>query len=273
MIISEFITSKRDCIDLSVLHCGMEICKNSHYFGPAVRDHFLIHYILEGQGTFHIDGKVYGLKKNQGFLICPDVVTYYQADNEKPWTYAWIGFNGIKAEQYLRTANLTQSSPIFTYTESSFIEKCFKEMINSSKLKWASEIRLQGLLNIFLSELIEKAASNKLAGQNQRDLYIKKAILFIESNYSREISITQLAGYLGLNRSYFSTLFKSALKVSPQEFLVNFRMDRAASLLKNSSLSIGEVSRSVGYDDPLAFSKIFKKFKGCSPKEYKKVPS
>jgi AraC-like DNA-binding protein len=269
MIISEFIANKRDGIDLSVYHCGMEICKNDHYFGPAVRNHYLIHYILDGEGTFQVGGKVFYLKKNQGFLICPEVVTFYKANSKNPWKYAWVGFNGIKAEQYLKSANLSSNNPIFTYSEGDYIEKCFEQMLQSAHLKFSSETRLQGFLYLFLSELIEKNACENLTRENQRDLYIKKAIQFIEANYSRDISINQIASYLGINRSYFSTLFKAVLKVSPQEFLIKFRMDKAASLISSSSLSISEVSRSVGYDDPLAFSKIFKKLKSCAPREYK----
>jgi AraC-like DNA-binding protein len=269
MVISHFELNEKAGIDLSVWHCGMEKCKNGHYFGPAVRDHFLIHYILNGTGSFQVDGKVYTLHENQGFLICPGVVTFYQADNENPWTYAWVGFSGIKAEQYLKDANLSRSNPIFTYDEGDFIKQCFEKMLKASQLKLASEIRLQGLLCIFLSELIEKAASKNIDINNQKKLYVKKAVQFVEANYSRDFSIKQLADYLGLNRSYFSTLFKDILNTSPQEFLIRFRMEKASSLLAHSSLSISEVSRSVGYDDPLAFSKIFKKIYGCSPKEHK----
>ncbi len=269
MIVSEFTANEKAGIDLSVYHCGMEICKNGHSFGPAVRDHYLIHYVLSGKGTFQVDGKVYHLTKNQGFLICPQIVTYYEADNNDPWTYAWVGFNGIKAEQYLRYAALSRCTPIFTYDESNYIEKCFEQMLQFSQLKLSSEIRLQGLLYIFLSELIEKAASKNACFNNQKDLYIKKAVQFMEANYSRHISIEQLAAYLGLNRSYFSALFKSVIQATPQEFLVKLRMDKASALLTHSNLSISEVSRSVGYEDPLSFSKIFKKVKGYSPKEYK----
>jgi AraC-like DNA-binding protein len=269
MVTSVFIPNRSDCIDLSVYHCGMEICKDGHYFGPAVRDHYLIHYILDGEGIFQVDQKMFHLKKNQGFLICPEVVTFYQADIKNPWKYTWVGFNGIKAEQYLKSANLDRNNPIFTYNEGDYIGKCFEQMLQCEQFKFSSETRLQGLLYFFLSELIEKNPCKHLVRENQEDIYIKKAIQFIETNYSSRISIEQIASYLGLNRSYFSTLFKGILQASPQEFLVKFRMDKAALLLSSSSLSISEVSRSVGYEDPLTFSKIFKKIKGSAPREYK----
>jgi mannose-6-phosphate isomerase-like protein (cupin superfamily) len=66
--------------DLNMYHCGTEDCAPGHDYGPAVKDHYLIHYILDGKGTFHVGEKIYQLGKGQGFLICPNVITYYQAD-------------------------------------------------------------------------------------------------------------------------------------------------------------------------------------------------
>ena len=266
----DFHTNLREGIDLCVYHCGMEECEPGHSYGPAVRDHFLIHYILDGQGRFHIDGKVYNLHKNQGFLICPDIVTYYEADREDPWTYTWVGFQGVKAEMYLRYAGLTRENPVFTYDKGDYIRECFSKMIDASKLKKGGEIRLQGLLYLFLSELIEAADGYVEAGEKQQEVYIRKAIQYIEMNYSRDISVMELAKHIGLDRSYLCSLFKEYLKVSPREYLIRYRMDKACELMKNPSLSISDVARSVGYNDPLGFSKMFKKVKGCSPKEYRR---
>lgn len=269
MVTSEFMTNRRDGIDLTVYQCGMEICKPAHYYGPAVRDHYLIHYILNGQGTFHVDGKKYRLGRNQGFLICPNVITYYEADKLEPWIYTWVGFQGIKAEQYLKYANLTRENPVFQYDRGPFMRDCFSEMIESSKLKRSSEIRLQGLLYMFLSELIETSDQGNNLKENQKDMYVKKSIQFIEMNYSRDITVCDIAEHLGLNRSYFSALFKEATHTSPQEFLVRYRVNKAVELMKQVNLSISEISRSVGYNDPLTFSKIFKKVKGSSPRKYR----
>ena len=75
-------TVNREGFDLVVYQCGMEKCKPSYSYGPAVRDHYLIHFIIKGSGIFYVNGKSYEIKANQGFLICPDVVTYYKADNQ-----------------------------------------------------------------------------------------------------------------------------------------------------------------------------------------------
>jgi len=255
-------------MDLFVYHYGIEKCSPGHSYGPALRDHFLLHYVLSGSGTFEVDGHVYTLHENQGFLIYPGVITYYEASDTNPWVYTWIGFKGIKAESYLKNIGLDNKNPIFSCKGDS-IKNCFKEIRASSSYKFGYELRLQGYLSILLSELTEQSGPNIIKSDGQKKNYIKKSLQFIETNYSRNISIGSLASYVGLNKNYFSTLFSEILGIPPQEYLIKFRINKACELLSNKDLTISEVSRSVGYDDPLGFSKIFKQIKGVSPKAYR----
>ncbi|MFT8348065.1 AraC family transcriptional regulator [Clostridium saccharoperbutylacetonicum] len=264
-----FSTINDDGFDITVYQCGMEKCKKSHSYGPAIRDHYLIHFILEGSGIFYVGGKSYRIKKNQGFLICPNIVTYYEADKEEPWIYTWVGFKGIKAEKYLKLANLDQENPIFECTEVAFVQECFENMRKSAGLKYGRELRLQGLLIMFLSELIEEAGKNVIISSNYKEMYIKKSVQFVETNYSSKISISEMAKSVGLNKNYFSTFFRKNIGVTPQQYIIKYRMNKACELMSNQGLTIGDISRSVGYDDTLGFSKIFKKEKGISPSNYR----
>lgn len=259
----------KEGFDITVYQCGMEKCKKLYSYGPAVRDHYLIHFILKGSGAFYVNGKSYKLKENQGFLICPDIVTYYEADAEDPWIYTWVGFKGIKAEYYLKLANFDQENPIFQCTEVGFVQKCFEDMRKATELKYARELRLQGLLHMFLSELVEEAGRNVILNSNYKELYIKKSLHFVETNYSSKLSISEMAKSVGLNKNYFSTFFRENIGMTPQEYVIKFRINKACELMSNEGLAIGDISRSVGYDDTLGFSKIFKKEKGVSPKKYR----
>jgi AraC-like DNA-binding protein len=258
--------------ELSMCQCGSEDCKAGHFYGPAVRDHFLIHYVRSGRGLFRIGNKVYQLQKGQGFLICPDIVTFYQADYHDPWSYSWVGFHGKMAEYYLRLANLNQANPIFNYDLDNFFKDCLEEMIKSNLMVRGREPSLKGLVYLFLSKLIEIAAGD-FSDHNllsKKEIYLKNAIEFIRMNYSRKITIHQIAHFIGLDRSYLCSLFKEQLHIGPQEYLIRFRINKACELMQNQVLTIGDISRSVGYDDQLQFSKIFRKVKGLAPRDFRK---
>lgn len=260
----------RDNYDLSFYHCGQEACARGHDYGPAVRDHYLIHYILSGKGYFKYGEKVYYLKKGQGFLICPETVTYYQADKDDPWHYCWVGFAGRKAEYYLRQANLSQERPIFMYEKDTALGDCILQMTETYASDFWNETMLLSLLYLFLSHLIGGRGPARIGGQveKRQEYYVQKVVEYIEMNFSRKIRITEIASHAGLDRSYLGALFKEKTRRSLQQYLLEYRINKACELLKSSELSISDISRSVGYDDPLLFSKMFKKTIGVSPKKY-----
>ena len=260
------ITNKYDS-NLIIYQCGYENCRPRHSYGPAVRDHYLIHFVVDGCGKFYIDDKIYEIKKNQGFLICPDDVTYYEADENTPWNYIWVGFNGIKAPQYIGQIGLSKYNPVINTEKPEVIAGYMKQIFESTKLNNGREIGMLGYLYLFLSSLIEEADVKETTNYKQE--YVQKAIEYIEMNYSRSLTIKSIAEHVGLNRSYFSNLFKGLLNISPENFLIQYRVNKACELLnQHGNLRIADISRSVGYEDQLTFSKTFKKVKGVSPSEY-----
>ena len=263
---------KKQSVDLFLCFCGMENCTPGYSYGPAVRPQYVIHYIIDGEGSYTVNNKTYKLKKNQGFLICPGTVTYYEADKNNPWSYMWIGFNGVKAETYLNYANLNEENLIFEYSKDSTLKDYISEMLKLNEMDYSNELKLEGLLYFFMSKLVEtrKDVFNQKAYKSA-ELYLEKSIEFIENNYSNNIKINDIANYIGINRSYLTHIFKKNIDTSPQEFLVTYKIDKACTLLQNTDLSIKVVAKSIGYSDPLTFSKIFKKVKGESPKNYKET--
>lgn len=263
--------TKTDINDLVVYHFGSERCNPGHSWS-GVRDHYLIHYVISGKGVFVCNGKTYSLKGKQGFLICPDMLSYYQADVDEPWEYCWIGFNGRRAKSYLEELKLSNANPIFTCTPKSSPEKVIYKLIDAQNIHVGRDFLITGLLYQFFAELANTIDLPESATENQdlKRYYVQKAIDYIRKNYSRKISIEEIAKYIGLDRKYMCALFQKILHTSPQEFLLKFRLDKACVLLCQDSLFIQDIAHSVGYDDPLLFSKMFKKKKGLSPTQYRK---
>ncbi|SDZ63215.1 AraC-type DNA-binding protein [Evansella caseinilytica] len=256
--------------DLTLHNYGYEQCWPSHYYGPAIREYYLIHYILSGKGIFKTEEATYKLKKGQGFFICPGHVTYYEADVDDPWEYYWVGFYGHQAEAFVKEINLSVKAPIFTYENDNRLQQLFQQLISIETTDTPGEMRIHGLLYLILSELVCSDGRKQTPEKRvNKEVYVNKVTDFIEMNYAHQITVTQIADYVGLDRSYLGSLFKSSTNTSIQEYLINYRISKACSLLYNSDLSIGNISRSVGYEDPLLFSKIFKKYKGVSPKKFR----
>ena len=131
-----------------------------------------------------------------------------------------------------------------------------------------STFHLIGHLYLFFDYFTRSAKSERLISSSRMsDYYIKEAINYIEQNFQNNITIEDIAKVCGINRSYFGKIFRRSTGRSPQEFLMNYRMIKAAELLKLTSLSIADISSAVGYENQLHFSRAFKKKYGISPRE------
>ncbi|MGN0298074.1 MAG: AraC family transcriptional regulator [Lachnospiraceae bacterium] len=262
-------------VDLGLFQFGRERCKAAHSFGPAARNHFLFHYVLSGVGTLMADNKkgetqTYHIKSMQGFMIFPNQITTYIADKDVPWEYVWIEFDGLRVKGMLEMAGLTEDTPIYHARMKDLREMMRDEMLYIINNANSSPFHLIGHSYLFLDYLVRSAAGLRITtGSNLRDFYIHEALEYIEHNFQNNITVENIAEVCGLNRSYFGKIFKEAIGKTPQEFLLNFRMSKAAELLKLTSLSIGDIGKAVGYDNSLHFSRAFKNIYGISPREWR----
>ena len=260
----------RNFKDLFLCTCGIHECPPCHSYGPAIRPHYLIHYIIDGYGTYYVNDQKYKLGKNQGFLINPNKLTFYQADKDNPWKYLYISFDGEKVDTYIKSIGLYDNNLIFTYDKDDNLKNYIIDMLNYSTMSTSNELKLQGLLYLFFSELASISTKPYKAKNSFENIYITKSIEFIEKNYDNAyIKVSDISNYLCLNRTYLTSLFNKHLNTSPQKFLMEFRIRKAEELLYQTDLPIGDIARSCGYSDPLAFSKSFKKFKGVNPTLYR----
>lgn len=262
-------------VDLSLFQCGREKCSPAHSFGPAARNHYLFHYVISGTGKLFAydkngETKEYSIKSMQGFMIFPDQITMYVADKDMPWEYVWIEFDGLRAKAVVETAGFSLDQPIYKARSKELREEMMKEMNYIAENGSSSPFNLIGHLYLFIDHLTRSTEGVKMHHSSKlRDFYIHEAIEFIEHNFQNDISVEDIADICGLNRSYFGKIFKEALGKSPQEFLLNYRMVKAAELLKLTKLSVGDISSAVGYDNQLHFSRAFKSIYGISPKKWR----
>lgn len=262
-------------VDFSLYQFGWERCRPAQSFGPVARSHYLFHYVISGTGTLKADDSsgqthTYKVKTGQGFMIFPEQITMYIADDSLPWEYTWIEFDGLHAKEVVTFAGLSPDSPIYHAHSHDLRETMMEEMLYIAQHGSMPSFHLIGHLYLFLDALTRSISTTKLStGGRLRDFYIHEAIAYIEQNFQNDISVENIADNCGLNRSYFSKIFRSAIGRTPQEFLLNYRMTKAAELLKLTHLSVSDVSKAVGYDNPLHFSRAYKNIYGISPRGWR----
>ncbi|HEY9574696.1 MAG TPA: AraC family transcriptional regulator [Lachnospiraceae bacterium] len=266
---------RREWVDFNMCYCGQEDCKAGHRFGPNKRNNYVIHVVWRGKGSLTIGGRTYSLERGDAFVISPKVEAWYEADRENPWSYFWIGYNGTKAEEYTKESGFYEESPVRRVEDVDRLYRYVDQMLINHDLTMASEIKRAGLTLMFFATMIEDYSKVNVTKKKdvsvQDSLYIKSAVDYIDRNYSQKLKIGELADRAGISRSYFSTCFKHVMGCSPQDYIVNLRMEKGSFLLRTTALSINEVASAVGYEDALAFSRIFKSHFGESPKAYRVI--
>lgn len=249
----EEIIIKKGYRDLNPEHFGYETCAKSHHYGPAIRTTWFLHYIISGIGVFRINGKEHRLSKGWLFVIPPFVETYYEADAEDPWEYTWVGF---------RSEKLPMPLPDVIYCPG--VSRVFEDMKNSkNNTNGRTEFLCAKLWELF-SILMENI--------NTKNDYIELALGIIHSDYMLKINVTKIADRLNLDRTYFSTLFRKRMGVSPKQYLQQYRMEQALPMLRHGH-SVTTTAQSVGYDDIYTFSKMFKQHFGVPPTHFEDISS
>lgn len=254
-------------LGLAVYSCGVQKCGAHHSWGPAVRDHYLIHCIISGSGFFSCGGKTFSLSAGDGFLVAPSEVVSYTASESDPWEYCWVGFNGSDAKRLMAQTGLLRAEPVFHYDKSGRLEELLTHICGEYGSGQGAEAKMEAGLLLFLAELMELYG----APDSQHDSgfeYVQKAIRYIDFNYSSDIDINDIAASAGISRSYLYRLFMQHISMSPNEYLMRFRISKGAELLEENRLSVGEVAYSTGFSDQLYFSRVFKKYMGIPPSRY-----
>jgi AraC family transcriptional regulator of arabinose operon len=213
----------------------------------------------------------------QLFLLKDSEVAQYTADPKDPWNYCWVTFTGTKASQLVREIGFTEG--VYVLDASVEIRRFFElvhRMHETPEMNYISDLRRRGILLEFLSLALLATESGQKRAERRNEyspeVYVQRSVDFIHYNYAT-INVTDIVEYIGFTRSYFSTLFRRHMGISPQEYLMRYRMEQACRLLRDTALSVQEIGERVGYEEPLNFSRSFKRSVGLSPTEYRKRTS
>ena len=267
----QFRDTLKENAGLSVYNTGYEQCDSGQIWGPALRDHYLIHYVVSGSGKLQCNQQEYTVSAGMLFIIFPSQVASYQADETNPWQYNWVGFNGADARRLVKMTELSKEQPVWQSDDAEETCRLIRSIADASDNTAAADAEMVGRLYLFLAHLI-KHSRNRSAGDTHQT-YVDNALRYIQYNYASNIGVADIARYVGISRSQLYRAFLQDFGVSPHAYLQTYRINEACSLLRDPAYSVAEVAGSVGFNDPLYFSRVFKSIKGVTPSDYQKKHS
>lgn len=253
-----------------IFFSGYEQTLPLHTCGPGVWPHYLLHYVLSGRGTFSSGSRVWHLSAGDAFLIIPGVVCSYASDEQLPWEYCWIGFDGRDCKDILLSCGLTPECPVFHEEDkekNASAGDCLLSL-NEAFYRDASNTYLHlSLFYRFFSLLSPQAG----AGGSDASDYLKQAVEYIQHNYAYDIKILDVARFLGIDRTYLYKLFSRELGISPQQYLISYRLTMAKSLLSSTALRISEIANSCGFSDSASFCHHFRAQFSITPTQFRQA--
>ncbi len=261
--------------EMSVLFSGKGQPVAGHFIGPAVHDYYLIHIVLDGEGMFETLGNAYPCKAGDAFVIFPDILVKYEASMSNPWKYMWVGFSGEIVESSLASIGISPDRAVIRDCSLPAMKRMFRNLRKSmekTNVPALGNMEASGWLRLILHELGQvhltvNAEVNVPESRSYRQ--IDQAIRLLSLQYGQQLSIEGIAHTLGYHRAHLTRLFKEATGLPPMQYLYKVRMKKAEELLEGE-LTIAQIAASVGYNDPLFFTKQFHKWSGQSPTEFRR---
>ena len=263
-----FKQSDTNNIELSIFNCGLERCAPGQTWGPGIRDHYLIHLVVSGRGVFEVGGKTFAVAPGDLFFAKPSQLIRYTADEQQPWEYSWVGFNGACAHKLAAQLPFTDEAPVHRTQDPEGMRAALTNIYSSRGLQPQDEAAMVGYLYLFISALMRETSESKPHSTSSSSQYVLNAIKYIQFNYSHDISIDDVAKSVGVSRSHLYRVFMLNVGQSPIDYLTEYRINEACKLLRAGNLSIAEVAISVGFFDQFYFSRVFKRAKGVPPSKY-----
>lgn len=253
---------------LAVYNAGYAECEGNFRWGPGVRNHFLLHHVVSGEGSYVSRGITHPIHAGTTFCAFPGEMITYTADVNKPWAYVWVGFNGNDAKLLMAQTDFSEKNPVISGWFDGKLQKLMLQIYAVRGNSPADSARMVGKLYEVLALFMQSSSVSRCEGG---DIHVKNAVTFMKHNYACDISIGDIAASAAISRSQLCRLFQATFSCSPVQYLTQYRIDCARDLISQTQLSIEAVAHSVGYYDALYFTRVFGRIVGIPPIRYREA--
>ena len=227
----------------------------------------ILFYCVQGKGYYTLDGHTFTLNPNQ-YVIVPatDKPLVYWSDTEDPWSIYWVHFTSDALQAFNRAYHIVpeQGPQYIPHNEKGI--RIWEEMYENLSRGYSPENLMN--TNLCLYHLIATFVFSQQ--QNQNSSSPEKAIIRETIDYMKTIRIEDFADLNKYSVSHFSKLFRLTTGMSPIEYFIHLKMQKACQLLYTEDSRVKQIAALLGYDDPYYFSRLFKKYMNTSPETYRK---
>lgn len=255
--------------EFHVCESGFEQCRPAKPYEFIPIDYWVIHYCVDGEGYFQVRDQQNHIHAGDLFMIPAHTKNKYYPDPEHPWSYRWVGLRGTLVETLLARCGLSSENYLLHHMQDSRLESLFEQVHDS--MQGDHRLRTLGNAMELLDYLEHDVHNRKQDSLSPGKSYYNNALHYIHKNYFNNISVSDVAEATNIDRTYIFKLFQKYSGISPSQYLQQYRLDKAAILLRKSNLSITDVSYAVGFQHSPYFTKLFTHYKGMTPSEYRKT--
>ena len=227
-------------------------------------------YVAGGAGEAILEGKKFRLAPGDLVVVNPGTLHEERSDAKAPLRLIFLAIRdfavpGLPAGCLSQEKYRVLSCGEYRYKMDIYLRELLQE--TSSQIEFYQEIS-QGLVSALLVLVMRLIRINPEdeAALSQECQKIKE---YLDQNFTSPITLDSLSETVYISKHYLSHLFKEQTGVSPIKYLTSKRMEKACELLSETELPVSEVSKAVGYENPLYFSQVFKRIYGISPVKYR----
>ena len=232
-------------------------------------DDNLLLYCTAGRGRLETDEWQGDIAPGQLMLLPQGLTHAYEADAEDPWTLYWIHFQGASTRVFIQYLGYREGRPVADAGVSPLLIGAFTSLLEVRRTGYSTRAFINSanhLRHLMTQASLEISAH---AGRLQSGFELEQVQAYMLENIDQAITLDALAGVANMSKYHFSNRYKQLTGYSPIKHFLNMKMEHACHLLDSSDLGVGEIARSVGYEDPLYFSRLFSKTVGSSPRGYR----
>ena len=232
----------------------------------------ILFYCVQGKGYYTLDGHTFTLNPNQSVIVpATDKPLVYWSDTEDPWSIYWVHFTSDALQAFNRAYHIVpeQGPQYIPHNEKGI--RIWEEMYENLSRGYSPENLMN--TNLCLYHLIATFVFSQQQNQNSSSpekAIIRETIDYMKNNLDKTIRIEDFADLNKYSVSHFSKLFRLTTGMSPIEYFIHLKMQKACQLLYTEDSRVKQIAALLGYDDPYYFSRLFKKYMNTSPETYRK---